>query len=117
MQEQRAKVVAVIRDLAARLDQPASVRPPVERAEDPATVSTALREACAHQGISVEEYAAALREDGSLAELERQATTMGVVEAPDPGPYDAISRESPSGQPGDLSKPRTLPRSECPGGS
>lgn len=43
-----------------------------------------------------------------LAELEREADLPGEeVNGTDSGPHAEISRESPSGQPGDTTKPRT----------
>lgn len=113
----RASVVKVIRDFTDELARPVSARPPVVRADDPPTVLAALEAACKEHGISVQDYRAALHADPSLADLERQALSSTPVESPDPGPYDAISRESPSGQPGDLSKSRSVPRREAPGGS
>lgn len=103
MQVDRAKVIHAIKDYTDALGS----KPQAE----------ALAEACEKSGISVDAYNEALRADPSLADLEKQSTTGAVVESADPGPYDAISRESPSGQPGDLTKPRSLPRSEAPGGS
>ena len=103
MQVDRAKVIRVIRDYT----------------EAPGTTpkAQALSEACAKSGISVDAYTEALRADPTLADLEKQSMTGAMVESTDPGPYDAISRESPSGQPGDLTKPRSVPRGEAPGGS
>jgi len=77
--------------------------------DEPEATREALVEACQKNGISVEIYVNALVAAPALAELEKQSLLTAVADAPDPGPYDAISRESPSGQPGDLTKPRTLP--------
>ena len=42
-----------------------------------------------------------------LAELERQKALEDAGEPTDPGPNAEISRESPSGKPGDTTKTRT----------
>ena len=42
-----------------------------------------------------------------LAELERQKKLEDSGDATDPGPNAEISRESPSGKPGDTTKTRT----------
>lgn len=49
-----------------------------------------------------------------LAELERQADLEASGEPADPGPNAEVSRESPSGKPGDTTKTRTNP---FPGGA
>lgn len=116
MQVEREQIVHAIELYTDAVAAPTS-RPPIAFRDHPAWRRAALEEACARTGISVDDYAAALQEDPSLADLEKQALTEKVAGSTDPGPHDAISRESPSGQPGDLTKPRTLPRSEAPGGS
>jgi hypothetical protein len=55
--------------------------------------------ACARAGEDPEELARAIREDRSLLELEMEVTKEALTTAPDPGPYDAISREASSGTP------------------
>lgn len=117
MQVSRETIVRVIAEHARVLSERPSVRVPVERVEDPVTMSAALEEACRAHDITVEDYREALIEDPSLVELERLSVTEAAVGSTDPGPHDAISRESPSGQPGDLSKFRSVPRREAPGGS
>lgn len=113
----RDTIVRVIADTARGLSERQSTRAPVQRAEDAASMRAALEEACRQHGITVDDYWAALRSDPTLLDLERQSITEAAVGSTDPGPHDAISRESPSGQPGDLSKPRSTPRREAPGGS
>jgi hypothetical protein len=117
MHADRATVIHVIKTLSDELGRQYAGEPPIEHMDDQGMRRAALLLACEVSRISVEDYEAALRADPSLAELERESTTYAVVDAPDPGPYDAISRESPSGQPGDLTKPRSLPRKLAPGGS
>lgn len=114
---ERAAITRVIRDYAKALQTSRKPEAPVEAARDPVTLHAALEEACRDHGVTLDEYDTALQEDPSLSDLARQATTASVVETPDPGPYDAISRESPSGQPGNLEKYRSVPRREAPGGS
>ncbi len=60
-----------------------------------------VRGACAEQGMTVDEWLASLHADVELLRLFEQALDELVVDPPDPGPYDAISRESPSGSPDD----------------
>jgi hypothetical protein len=74
-------------------------------------VEEALDRALREHGVALEAYREALQSDPTLAELERSAMTQAFSggPAPDPGPYDTISRESPSGQPGDLTKSRSEP--------
>ena len=117
MQVQRETIVRVIAERARVLSERPSVRAPVERAEDPATMSAALEQVCRAHDITVEDYQEAVMADPSLVELERLSLTEAAVGSTDPGPHDAISRESPSGQPGDLSKFRSVPRREAPGGA
>ena len=71
----------------------------------------ALERALQEHGLALEAYRAALQADPTLAELERTSITQAMSggPAPDPGPYDSISRESPSGQPGNLTKSRSEP--------
>jgi hypothetical protein len=49
-----------------------------------------------------------------LEELERQRKLDDAGTAPDPGPNAEISRESPSGQPGDTHKTRIRPSPGAP---
>jgi hypothetical protein len=72
-------------------------------------VARAIAAACDSEGISPQEYAAIIAADPDLQELERAALDEGLEGAADPGPYGAISRESMSGKPGDLSKSRWNP--------
>ncbi|NUQ77261.1 MAG: hypothetical protein HUU21_27310 [Polyangiaceae bacterium] len=71
----------------------------------------ALDRALKEHGLALEAYREALQADPMLADLERASITQAQAgeAAPDPGPYDEISRESPSGQPGDLRKSRSNP--------
>lgn len=104
---QREQVVRTIKDFADAVRTRSQGSIAVFLRDQPDLTREALAEACRRNGISVEQHAAALRATPALAALEDEALTDAVVESPDPGPYDAISRESPSGQPGDLTKFRT----------
>jgi len=53
--------------------------------------------ACAVVGVEPSEYQFALNVDGDLFQLHHWAVTEAVCGTTDPGPYDRISRESPSG--------------------
>lgn len=57
----------------------------------------AFAAACQQNGVNEEEVREAILADPSLSELEDAVIQEALVGAPDPGPYDAISRESPSG--------------------
>jgi hypothetical protein len=92
MYADRAKVIQIIKDLT--------------QGDSPPRGGGALDSALEKSGVSREAYKAALNADPELADLENKAHKQAAVEAPDPGPYDTISRESPSGQPGDLTKSR-----------
>lgn len=54
-------------------------------------------------GVDPEDYARALAEDPDLALLESAALREAMGDPPDPGPYGCISREAPTGKPGDMS--------------
>lgn len=117
MDASRAKVIRAIKGFTDEMRLRAEREPGIELCQESEVVREILERACRENGLSVDDYAAALRADPALAELEKESLVMGIAEPPDPGPYDAISRESPSGQPGNLEKSRTLPRNEAPGGS
>jgi hypothetical protein len=77
--------------------------------DDGAEVRRALASACDSEGISPQEYDAIIQGDDELRELQQSALEEGITGGADPGPYAAISRESMSGKPGDLSKSRWNP--------
>jgi len=95
MDVDRARVVAVIRTIqnAILADRTGGSEP------EP---SELVESACAEHGLSVDQWSAALRADVELMSLFDLALTEIIVEAPDPGPYDTISRESPRGTPDPL---------------
>lgn len=76
---------------------------------DRTRVVHAIASACDTAGIAPQRYAVALAEDPLLAKLEHDAIDDAIADAPDPGPYAAVSRESMSGRPGDTTKSRTHP--------
>ena len=117
MQTNREKVIRVIRVVSEALKHRFADEAPIDHVEDTTLERAALVMACELCGISLEDYRNALSADPSLAELEKESKTEAVAGSTDPGPYDEISRESPSGQPGDLTKPRSTPRRAAPGGS
>lgn len=80
-----------------------------EAQTDDARVERAVAAACTTVGITPQDYAAAVRGSPELTELERETLREALAGSTDPGPHDEISRESPSGQPGDLHKNRTHP--------
>ena len=90
MNLERARVVAVIRAVRdAVLEARASG---VVWQQDPWGCEI-LRRACAEQGVTVDQWVAALRAEAELARLFEQAMDELVTELPDPGPYDEIPRE------------------------
>lgn len=105
MRADRTKVVKVIRDWSESISKRGDDAPPSSQSRRGA-VEEALDQALKEHGLALEAYREALQADPTLAELER-TSVIEAIGAPDPGPYDTISRESPSGQPGDLTKARS----------
>lgn len=77
------------------------------RLRDAGAMTQMTRASCEQIGISLDSYRAALSRDPSLQQLEEKAIEEGLGGGADPGPHDAISRESPTAREGDLSKPRS----------
>lgn len=88
------RVIKAVRDAA--LAELTSGQPGHGRQVDPQGCEL-VRRACAELDVDLDEWLAALRADPELERLFHEALDELVVEAPDPGPYGAISRESPSG--------------------
>lgn len=99
----RASILQIIKSAADAL-RAARASP-----EDGVAVSRALADACCSAGVSPEAFDAAIATDVDLYRLESDALGEALTERADPGPYGAISRESPGGRPGDTSKTRTNP--------
>lgn len=59
-----------------------------------------VREACKANGLTMDEWTAALDGDAELASLFDKMEDELNTDPPDPGPYAEISRESSTGQPG-----------------
>ena len=96
MDVERARVLAVIISIreAIAADRAGGV---VHETE--AWAFALVQRACAEHGLSVEAWHDALQADAETLRLFEQALMETVVELPDPGPYDAISRESSRGAP------------------
>jgi hypothetical protein len=77
--------------------------------KDEGAIRRAIATACDTMGISPQDYVAIVQSDATLSELEQHAIDEAVMGSTDPGPHAAISRESNSGKPGDLSKARSFP--------
>jgi hypothetical protein len=93
----RARLVHVIKAVRdAVLVELTSGQPGHVRQVDPQGCELVQR-ACAELDVALDEWLAALHADPELVRLFHEALDELVIEAPDPGPYDAISRESPSG--------------------
>jgi hypothetical protein len=90
----RASVLEIIKTAAGAL-RAARTSP-----EDGPAITGALAEACGKNGVSPDAFDAALRADAELDRLKSDALREALTGRADPGPYAAISRESPSGQPG-----------------
>jgi hypothetical protein len=99
----RASVLDIIRRASNALR--------AERAgpDDEAAVSRALANACGAKGVAPEAFDRTVGADPDLYQLKNDALREAFSGTADPGPYGSISRESPSGQPGDTTKSRTNP--------
>lgn len=100
IETQRAQVVRTIRvyrDTIADVCVHDAAWKARVRNEEPAAMAELLERACAQTGIAPAEYQAEIQADPSLIDLQRLALDELFVEPADPGPYSAISRESPSG--------------------
>ena len=62
----------------------------------------AFARACHINGVSTDEAVEAIEADIVLFQLAEATLLEVIVGTPDPGPYDIISRESPSGTPENL---------------
>lgn len=96
MNVDRERIVAVIIDVrnAVLAERAASAVHPSE-----ARGREIVEKACRAQGVTVEDWARALRADGDLVHLFEQSMLELAVDVPDPGPYAEISRESSRGAP------------------
>jgi hypothetical protein len=92
----RDQVVAVILHIrnAVLAERPSGAMQPSE-----SRGREIVEKACRASGVTVEEWARALKADGDLAQLYEQSMLELAVDVPDPGPYAEISRESPRGAP------------------
>lgn len=94
----RTQTVSAIRAFGEELTRATSARRSAGQGPNPgAMVTESFAKACAQQGASIEAVRAAIDADPSLVELEEAVTKEALADSADPGPYDAISRESPSG--------------------
>jgi hypothetical protein len=97
MNVERARVVAVIIDVRNAILS--------ERANGASRAAAAQRgyelveRAALAQGLRIEEWTEALVAEAELVRLFEEALLELDVEAPDPGPYAEISRESARGAP------------------
>ncbi len=96
MDVDRARILAVIVDIedAIIADRACGI----VRETEPGACEIVQR-ACAKHGLTVEQWSAELHADAELLRLFDQVLVEIVVDPPDPGPYDEISRESPRGAP------------------
>jgi hypothetical protein len=92
-------VNAAIQQLGSELSHRASdpLRRQATFALDGPALDEARRAACARVGLSLEAYQEAIASDPSLVQLEKLTIDQAVSGPVDPGPHDAISRESASG--------------------
>ena len=89
-------MVTVIRIYGEELQRLARERYDAVISEERPTVLALVR-ACELRGVVTDEVVRAIEADRSLWELTDAVTREALVTSPDPGPYDAISRESSSG--------------------
>jgi hypothetical protein len=99
----RTSVIAIIKNAADAL-RSAGAKP-----EDPGVVAQALATACSTAGVTPAAFDRAVAADPELGHLKTSALDEALAGVTDPGPNAQISRESPSGQPGDLAKSRANP--------
>lgn len=94
----RPRVLAIIIDIreAVLVDQATGIVWEVEPRDE------IVQWACAEHGMAVEGWLVALHTDPELVRLFEAALDEILVDPPDPGPYDEISRESPRGAPDPL---------------
>jgi hypothetical protein len=92
----RARVLAVIRAIADAIADDRACG--IVRETEPGACEL-VRRACAAHGLTVEQWSAELHADAELVRLFDQVLIEIVVDPPDPGPYDEISRESPCPEP------------------
>ena len=94
----RAQAVSAIRAFGEELTRSTAARRTAGQGPDPhAMVTESFAKACAQQSVTARDLRAAIDADPSLVELEEAVTKEALADSADPGPYDAISRESPSG--------------------
>ena len=92
---ERERIVRAIREIERAVTE-------AHREGKRAAAESATREALARCGVDQQTYRKAIEDDPDLAFLERAALREAAGDTPDPGPA-SISREAPTGQPGDLS--------------
>lgn len=92
--EDRDRIVLVIRELENAARETHASGCPVD-------TEKLTHDVLARLGVDPSTYSRALEADPELARLERDALQEAVTEPPDPGPYGCISREAPTGRPGD----------------
>ena len=92
-------VIVVVRILAEELRWRLSRDPALEGRYlegDDEVEDQSLLLACMVAGVEPHEYQLALKADGNLFQLHRWAVAEAICGTTDPGPYDRISRESPT---------------------
>jgi|GEM_PF-5834381 len=97
----RERVIEVVKRTAEALQASRT------HADDTQAAADALRAACDSVGISPQDFDGAIASDTDLQMLKETAIREAVAGSTDPGPHGAVSRESMSGKPGDLTKSRT----------
>ena len=73
-----------------------------EEMEPRGGLAGAFADACQLNGVSEVELWEAIEADRALGDLMEATLREVVLGTPDPGPYDVLSRESPSGTPDNL---------------
>ena len=93
------QAIKQVRDLAAEARARSPSWPAGEPGGEGEAISSFVDRACVATGIDRASFDAALGADPALRELLRHALDEVLAEPGDPGPYAAISRESPAGNP------------------
>ena len=99
----RESVLTIVKNAAAAL------RGSHAGAHDPQRVPRALAAACRAAGVATDAFDAAVEAEPEHEQLKSAALREAMAGSADPGPNAEISRESMSGQPGDLTKSRSEP--------
>jgi hypothetical protein len=95
--EQAMEVLTALRDELRVIQSDQSPTAYRLKAGDQAALDLAVTLVCDQHGVDPAEYRTTLEADPSLLHLQDAMIREVIADPADPGPYDAISRESPAG--------------------